>query len=77
MLSRKNNCWRLWPTKNIPGHGPFFTDAGVLRRDELPNDVERIKEVYMNKGYLDIQVGMPRIDLDEIERMVYDGVSDC
>ena len=43
----------------------IFSDAGILRRDELPNDVERIKEIYMNKGYLDIQVGMPRIDLDE------------
>ena len=43
----------------------IFSDAGILRRDELPNDVERIKEVYMNKGYLDVQVGLPRIDLDE------------
>jgi len=43
----------------------LFSDAGILRRGELPNDVERIKEVYMNKGYLDIQIGMPRIDLDE------------
>ena len=43
----------------------IFSDAGILHRDELPNDVERIKEVYLNKGYLDIQVGMPRIDLDE------------
>jgi len=43
----------------------IFSDAGILRRDEVPNDVERIKEVYMNKGYLDIQVGMPRIDLDD------------
>ena len=43
----------------------IFSDTGVLRQDELPNDVERIKEVYMNKGYLDIQVGMPRIDLDD------------
>jgi outer membrane protein insertion porin family len=42
-----------------------FSDTGVLRRDELPNDVERIKEIYMNKGYLDVQVGMPRVDLDE------------
>jgi outer membrane protein insertion porin family len=43
----------------------IFSDAGILHRDELPNDVERIKEVYFNKGYLDVQVGMPRIDLDE------------
>lgn len=46
----------------------IFSDAGILRRDELPNDVERIKEVYMNKGYLDVQVGMPRIDLDETKK---------
>jgi outer membrane protein insertion porin family len=43
----------------------IFSDAGILHGDELPNDVERIKEVYLNKGYLDVQVGMPRIDLDE------------
>jgi outer membrane protein insertion porin family len=43
----------------------IFSDKGILRQDELPNDIERIKEVYMNKGYLDIKVGLPRIDLDE------------
>ena len=43
----------------------YFSDAGILRREEIPNDVERIKEVYLNKGYLDVQVGTPRIELDE------------
>ncbi len=43
----------------------LLSDAGILRRDEIPNDVERIKEIYMNKGYLDVQVGTPRIDLDD------------
>ncbi len=43
----------------------LLTDAGILRREELPNDVERIKEFYSNKGYLDVQVGIPRIDLSE------------
>ncbi len=42
----------------------LLSDAGILRRDEIPNDVERIKEMYMNKGYLDVQVGAPRIELD-------------
>ena len=37
----------------------WITDAGILKQEEIPNDVERIKEVYMNKGYLDVQVGMP------------------
>jgi outer membrane protein insertion porin family len=43
----------------------WFTDAGVFRQDEIQNDVERIKEVYANKGYLDVQVSKPSIDLSE------------
>ena len=43
----------------------LLTDAGILRREELSNDLERIKEFYTNKGYLDVQVGMPDIDLSE------------
>ena len=30
----------------------FLSDAGVLKREEMNNDVERIKEVMLNKGYL-------------------------
>ena len=41
----------------------WFTDAGILNREELPNDVERIREVYMNKGYLNVQVGQPSVEL--------------
>ncbi|MFM8550836.1 MAG: outer membrane protein assembly factor BamA [Nitrospiraceae bacterium] len=40
-----------------------FTDAGVLKRDEMNNDVERIREVYLNKGFLNIQVGLPTMEL--------------
>lgn len=43
----------------------LVTDAGILRRGELANDVERIKEFYSNKGYLDVQVGIPSIELSE------------
>jgi outer membrane protein insertion porin family len=42
-----------------------FTDAGVLKREELVNDVERIREVYMNKGFLNVQVSQPAIELTE------------
>jgi outer membrane protein insertion porin family len=58
LLSLMANREYSWPWS-------IFSDAGVLHRDELPNDVERIKEVYLNKGYLDVQVGMPRVELDE------------
>ena len=39
----------------------WITDAGILREEELPNDVERIKEIYSNRGYLDVQVGLPTV----------------
>ncbi len=57
----------------IPWYG-FFTklklpsmvsDAGVLKRDELANDVERIKEVLLNKGYFNVRVGQPSVELTE------------
>jgi outer membrane protein insertion porin family len=43
----------------------FVSDAGVLKREELGNDVERIKEVLANKGYLNVQVGVPSVELSE------------
>ena len=43
----------------------FVSDAGILKREELPNDVERVKEVLMNKGYLNAQVGLPNVELTE------------
>ena len=43
----------------------FVSDAGVLKREELGNDVERIKEVLANKGYLNVQVGVPAVELSE------------
>ncbi len=41
----------------------LLTDAGILHREELDNDVERIKEFYSNRGYLDVQIGPPGIEL--------------
>ena len=43
----------------------FVSDAGILKRDELANDVERVKEVLLNKGYLNAQVGSPTVELTE------------
>ncbi|RMH06595.1 MAG: outer membrane protein assembly factor BamA [Nitrospirae bacterium] len=43
----------------------LITDAGVLRKEELANDVERIKEVYANRGYLDVQVDRPLVELSD------------
>ncbi|MDK2744717.1 MAG: outer membrane protein assembly factor BamA [Nitrospira sp. BO4] len=70
----KNEMFAVMSTREwIPWYG-FFTkwklpsvvsDAGVLKRDELTNDVERLKEVLLNKGYFNVRVGQPAVELSE------------
>ncbi len=48
----------------------LITDAGILHREELANDLERIKEYYSNRGYLDVQVGTPAIELSDDKESV-------
>jgi len=55
----------IWDTLLFKGLPSMFTDAGILKREELANDVERIREVYMNKGYLNVQIGSPTIELSD------------
>jgi outer membrane protein insertion porin family len=65
----KNLATREW----VPWYGiitrlelpSLFTDAGLLRRDELPNDAERIRGNYFNKGYLNVRVSEPVVELTE------------
>lgn len=65
----KNLATREW----VPFYGiitqlqlpSVFTDAGLLKRDELANDAERIRGNYYNKGYLNIQVSSPVVELTE------------
>jgi outer membrane protein insertion porin family len=42
-----------------------ISDSGLLKREELPNDAERIRGNYFNRGYLNIQVGQPVVELTE------------
>ena len=70
---KKKDVFKLIATREwVPLYGIFlgrlpsvFTDAGILKREEVGNDVERIKEVYLNKGYLNVQVGLPVVELTE------------
>lgn len=43
----------------------FISDAGVLKREELSNDVERIREVLLNKGYFNARVSLSSVELTE------------
>ena len=70
----KNELFKVMATREwIPWHGlftqlklpSFLSDAGVLKREEMNNDVERIKEVLLNKGYLNVQAGLPTVELSD------------
>lgn len=41
----------------------WFDDSGVYKKEELDNDVERIRQIYFDEGYLDIKLGKPAVDL--------------
>ena len=70
----KNEMFKVMATREwIPWYGlftelklpSFLSDAGVLKREEMNNDVERIKEIMLNKGYLNVQVGLPTVELSD------------
>lgn len=70
----KNEMFSVMATREwIPWYGLFtqlklpsiVSDAGVLKREEMNLDVERIKEVLLNKGYLNVRVGLPTVELSD------------
>lgn len=70
----KDEMFKVMATREwVPWHGlftklklpSFLSDAGVLKREEMNNDVERIKEVLLNKGYLNAQAGLPTVELSD------------
>jgi outer membrane protein insertion porin family len=70
----KDEMFKVMATREwIPWYGlvtqmklpSFLSDAGVLKREEMNNDVDRIKEVLLNKGYLNVKVGLPTAELSD------------
>ncbi len=41
----------------------WFDDSGVYKKEELDNDVERLRQVYFDEGYLDVKLGKPAVEL--------------
>jgi len=73
----KNEMFKVMATREwIPWYGLItqmklpsaLSDAGVLKREEMNNDVERVKEVLLNKGYLNVRVGLPTAELDDAKQ---------
>ena len=70
----KDELFKVMATREwIPWYGlltqlklpSIVSDAGVLKREEMNNDVERIKEILLNKGYLNARVGLPTVELSD------------
>ena len=43
----------------------WFDDSGIYKKEELANDVERVRQIYLDEGYLAVQVGTPTVDLSD------------
>ena len=43
----------------------WLSGTGRYKKDEVPNDIERLKELYANKGYLNAKVGFPDVMLSD------------
>ncbi|MBI5745641.1 MAG: outer membrane protein assembly factor BamA [Nitrospirae bacterium] len=43
----------------------YFTGSGLYKKDLVNSDVDSIKDLYLNNGYMDVQVGQPKVVLSE------------
>jgi outer membrane protein insertion porin family len=43
----------------------FITSAGYFQKEQMDLDIERIKDLYYNNGYINVVVGEPKIQLTE------------
>ena len=51
-------------TTNEWGIFHFFTDSGLLKKDQLKQDVGKLNAFYMNNGFINAQIGEPVITYD-------------
>jgi outer membrane protein insertion porin family len=51
-------------TTNEWGIFHFFTDSGLLKKDQLKQDVGKLNAFYLNNGFINAQIGEPVITYD-------------
>ncbi|MBW2052755.1 MAG: outer membrane protein assembly factor BamA [Deltaproteobacteria bacterium] len=52
------------------GFFTWLTDAGILKRDDLKEDISKILTYYYNHGYIKVQVADPFVEVEEDEMVV-------
>lgn len=65
-----NEAYKSKELKNMmstseQGFFSFVTDSGLLKRDQLKQDVGKINAYYFNTGFINAQVGEPEITTDK------------
>lgn len=50
---------------------PWLTNAGTFRRDLLEADTQTVRAVYLEEGYVDVQVSPPEVYLSPDKRFIY------
>ncbi len=65
-----NEAYKSKELKNMmntseEGFFSFVTDSGLLKRDQLKQDVGKINAYYLNTGFINAQVGEPEITTDK------------
>jgi len=53
----------------------FLTGSGVYRDEEIRNDIERIRMLYHNHGYINVEIAEPEIGLSNDKRKLYIDIS--
>ena len=48
----------------------FITSSGYYKKERMESDIERIKELYFDNGYIKIAVGEPQIKLSEKDKQM-------
>ena len=46
----------------------FITSSGYYKKERMDSDIEKIKDLYFNNGYIKVAVGEPKIQLTEDKR---------
>jgi outer membrane protein insertion porin family len=52
-------------TTNEWGLFHFFTDSGVLKKEQLRQDIDKLKAFYLNNGFINIQIADPIVTHDQ------------
>ncbi|MFN3739547.1 MAG: outer membrane protein assembly factor BamA [Thermodesulfovibrionales bacterium] len=52
------------------GFFSFLTKSGYYKKDEIKNDIERIKDLYLNNGYIRVAVSNPELRLSEDKKKI-------